>query len=87
MAEAMGVSRGEIRAAGRGRMPGGGLHGGVGGGIVRRNPGDRLVAIAGQQAERRVRRQRGTRRIRHSVSKINFMVKLLRACVWMPWRK
>ena len=28
-----------------------------------------------------------TRRIRHTVSKINFMVKLLRACVWMPWRK
>jgi hypothetical protein len=21
------------------------------------------------------------------VSKVNFMVKLLRACVWMPWRK
>ncbi len=23
----------------------------------------------------------------HSVSEVNFMVKLLRACVWMPWRK
>ena len=30
---------------------------------------------------------RGTKRVRHTVSKINFMVKLLRACVWMPWRK
>jgi hypothetical protein len=23
----------------------------------------------------------------YSVSRVNFMVKLLRACVWMPWRK
>ena len=26
-------------------------------------------------------------RLEHSVFKVNFMVKLLRACVWMPWRK
>jgi hypothetical protein len=23
----------------------------------------------------------------YSVFRVNFMVKLLRACVWMPWRK
>ena len=26
-------------------------------------------------------------RIKHFVLYIDFMVKLLRACVWMPWRK
>ena len=26
-------------------------------------------------------------RLEHSVFEVNFMVKLLRACVWMPWRK
>jgi hypothetical protein len=24
---------------------------------------------------------------RYSVFRVNFMVKLLRACVWMPWHK
>ena len=26
-------------------------------------------------------------RLEHSVFEVNLMVKLLRACVWMPWRK
>ena len=26
-------------------------------------------------------------RIKHFVLYVDFMVKLLRACVWMPWRK
>ena len=46
-------------------------------------------AAGGGVRNRRARQPAGAAvaRLEHSVFKVNFMVKLLRACVWMPWRK
>ena len=82
------MSHGEIRAVGRGAETGWQAAWREPAADRAEESGRPVVAMmAKRQAVRQVRRQRGTRRIRHSVSKINFMVKLLRACVWMPWRK
>jgi hypothetical protein len=48
---------------------------------------DAYFSVRAVQEGGRVRPYFRSRALLETVSRVNFMVKLLRACVWMPWRK